>query len=74
MIRTAWIALAAVLVAMIILFLALPLTLLTLGWAGLQLSHAMFGLIGLWWVVRTVVGLIIVLQGRPYPRPQAWLI
>jgi uncharacterized membrane protein len=73
-IRTAWIALAAAMAGVISLLLFLPLTLIAIGFAGLHLSGLIFTVTGVWVAVRSVVGLLFVIQGKPYPRPQAWLI
>jgi uncharacterized membrane protein len=37
------------------------------GWGGA-------GLVGVWFYVRCVVGIIYLVQDESYPRPEAWLI
>ncbi len=74
LIRTIWIALAWSLIAGLIMLVGLPLTLVLIGFFFLHLAWGIFGLIGVWFTVRCVVGLIYLSRGEPYPRPSAWLI
>jgi uncharacterized membrane protein len=73
-IRTAWIALAWGVLGGIVALVGLPLTLVLIGFLFLKLAFAIFALIGIWFVVRSVVGLIYASRGEAYPRPGAWLI
>lgn len=58
--------LGAVLTATIILApIGLPMVVIGLGAAAL---------VGVWFYVRCVVGILYLLQDEPYPRPDAWLI
>jgi uncharacterized membrane protein len=74
LIRTVWIALAWCLLAGVIMVIGLPLTLVLIGFLFLKLGLVIFALTGIWFVVRSVVGLIFASRGDPYPRPGAWLI
>jgi uncharacterized membrane protein len=73
-IRTVWIALAWGLIGGVLLVFGLPLTLVLIGFVFLYVAWTIFGLIGAWFVVRCVVGLIYASRDEAYPRPQAWLI
>lgn len=74
LIRTVWIALAWGLLGGVIMLVGLPLTLILIGFVFLKLALAIFGLTGIWFIVRCVVGLIYASRGEAYPRPGAWLI
>ena len=73
-IRTVWIGLAWALLGGVIALVGLPLTLVLIGFLFLKLAFGIFGLIGIWFLVRCVVGLIYASRGEAYPRPAAWLI
>ena len=73
-IRTLLIGLAGLLLGGFIGVLGVPLTLVAIGFAFLQLAHSILALTGLWFVIRCVVGLIFAARGQAYPRPTAWLI
>ena len=73
-IRTVWIALAWCLLGGVIALVGLPLTLVLIGFLFLKLAFGIFGLTGVWFVVRSVAGLIYASRDQAYPRPGAWLI
>jgi uncharacterized membrane protein len=74
LIRTVWIGLVWLLAAGILGVLGLPLTVVLVGFAFLYVAWAIVALLGVWFLVRSVVGLIYAARGEPYPRPRAWLI
>lgn len=58
-IRTFWIGLAALIVGLALLWIVIG-------------ALVLFAL-GVWWLLRNVVGLIRLLEGKPIPDPKAWL-
>ena len=34
----------------------------------------LWGVVGVWFAVRCIVGLVYLSQGEAYPRPNSWLI
>lgn len=73
LIRTFWIGLAAAIVGGVIFLVGLPLSIVLIGLPLLALSWAIFGLLGVWFIVRLVLGAIYLARNEAYPRPQAWL-
>ena len=72
-IRTFWIALVGVLIAIAVGIVSIPLIFILIGIPLLWLDGLFLTAITVWFVVRCVVGLIHAAESRPYPRPQAWL-
>lgn len=73
-VRTAWIGLVWLAIAAAVWLVGLPLTVVLVGLAFWWLAGTMLAILGVWFVVRCVVGLIFIGRNEPYPRPQAWLI
>jgi uncharacterized membrane protein len=73
-IRTVWLWLAGLAVAAILMMFALPLTLVLIGFAIIPVAITLASAVTVWMFVRSVVGLIFIARGQPYPRPDAWLI
>jgi uncharacterized membrane protein len=74
LIRTAWISLLWLVVVGMIFLIGLPLTVILIGFLFWWIAGAILTLIGVWFVLRCVVGLIFLSRGEAYPRPQAWII
>jgi uncharacterized membrane protein len=71
-IRTVWIALAWALIGGLFMLIGLPLTLVLIGFLFLKLAAVIFGLLALWFVIRSVTGLIYIAKGEAHPRPRTW--
>ena len=74
-IRTFWIGLAGGVLATIIAAAGFPL-LLALGFGVVlfAVSGLMIAALWVWFLVRSVLGLITLAQGYPYARPRSWIV
>lgn len=72
-IRTFWIALIGTLAGLAAFVVSIPLCFILIGIPLLLASCVFLCAIGVWLVVRCIVGLIAAAEDRPYPRPQAWM-
>jgi uncharacterized membrane protein len=73
LIRTFWIGLAAALVGGALVVVGLPLMLILIGFPIMAFGWTILGLLGVWFLVRLVLGAIHLARGEAYPRPYAWL-
>lgn len=74
-IRTFWLGLAASVGAGFMILAGIPLLLLFgLGVIPMVVGGLLFGVIGIWFAVRCIAGLVYVLNGQPYPRPYSLFI
>lgn len=74
-IRTFWIGLAGGLLAGIIAAAGVPLMLaFGLGFILFALSGLLIAALWVWFLVRSVLGLITLAQGYPYARPRSWIV
>jgi uncharacterized membrane protein len=74
-IRTFWLSLVWALALGALGLIGLPLAILTFGllsWA-VAVPWGLLGLLGFWFLVRCILGLIYIARDEPYPRPRAWL-
>jgi len=61
------VGLAGLVMTVTLILAPIGIPLMIIGWGGA-------GLVGVWFYVRCVVGIIYLVQDEPYPRPEAWLI
>jgi uncharacterized membrane protein len=73
-IRSFWMFFGWALIAFAMIAIGLPLSILLVGIPAVVLGAAILCGLSLFFGLRCVVGLIYLAQGRPYPRPQTWLI
>jgi len=73
-IRTFWIFFGWAVIALAMIGMGIPLSILLVGIPAVILGAAILCGLSLFFALRCVVGLIYLAQGRPYPRPQTWLI
>jgi uncharacterized membrane protein len=74
LIRTFWLSIAWLIIAGGMMLFGAPLSLVLIGLPFLWLGWFIFGAVGVWYLVRCVVGLIFLGRGDAYPRPRTWLI
>ena len=72
-IRTVWTALAWWIIAGILIFWGVPLSLILIGAPLLVLGGLILALAHIWFAVRCILGLVYLSRGEAYPRPRAWL-
>jgi uncharacterized membrane protein len=72
-IRTFWLSIWWFIIGLALLLVGLALLVLLIGIPMMILGGVILGAISVWFVVRTLLGLIYLLKGEAYPRPRAWL-
>ena len=74
LIRTFWIALAAMIAGGLICGVGGILTVILIGFPILAAGGLIMALASIWFGVRAIVGLVYVSRGEAYPRPYAVLV
>jgi uncharacterized membrane protein len=72
--RTFWLGLGWCFLWGLLFVIAIPLSFILIGIPLLILAKLMLGLGVVWYGVRCIVGVVVLSQGEPYPRPYSWLI
>ncbi len=73
-VRTIWVGLAWLLIGVGLFVVGLPLTLVLVGLLFLKAAVVIWGVLGLWFLARSVMGLVYAIRDEPYPRPRSWLV
>jgi uncharacterized membrane protein len=73
LIRTFWMALALCVAAGLLFIVGLPLSFVLVGIPLVVLAGAIWALVGVWFAIRCIVGVIYLARNEPYPRPYTWL-
>lgn len=73
-IRTFWLSIWWFVIGLALFLVGLALAVLLIGIPLLIAGGTILGAISVFFVVRTIMGLVYLLQGQAYPRPQTWLI
>ena len=73
-IRTFWLWIWWFLIGLALLIFGFVLMVVLIGIPMMIVGGAIFSLINVWFVTRTILGLVYLLKGEAYPRPRAWLI
>lgn len=74
LIRTFWLSFAWALIGLALFAFGAPFSLILIGIPFLKLAFLIWGLIGVWFAVRCIVGLVYVSRGEAYPRPRTWFV
>ena len=74
LIRTFWIGLVAIIAGVSLVVWGAIFSFILIGIPFLILGKLMLALLGVWFAIRCVVGLVKLSQDEAYPRPHAWLI
>ena len=72
-IRTFWIAIAWWIIAGVLIFWGIPLSLILIGVPLLIAGGLILAMTHIWFALRCILGLIYVSRGDAYPRPRTWL-
>ena len=72
-IRTFWIAIAWWIIAAVLIFWGIPLSLILIGVPLLIAGGLIVAMTHIWFALRCILGLIHVSRGEAYPRPRSWL-
>jgi uncharacterized membrane protein len=73
LIRTFWMALGWCVLGLLLFAVGLPLSVVLIGLPLLALSWVIWALVGVWYAVRLVIGVIYLARDEPYPRPYSLL-
>jgi uncharacterized membrane protein len=73
-VRTFWMTLAWCAIGGLLFIFGLPLSFVLIGLPMLALSWVIWGLVGVWFAVRCVLGVIHLARDEAYPRPHTWLV
>ncbi|EJL33640.1 putative membrane protein [Caulobacter sp. AP07] len=73
-IRTFWLSIWWFLGGLALVLVGLVLAVLLIGFPMMIAGGLILSLISVWFVVRTILGLVYLLRGEAYPRPLTWLI
>jgi len=73
-IRTFWMSIGWFLAGLGIFLVGVLLAIVLVGIPLIIVGCAIMGAVGLWFAIRTILGLVHVLRGEAYPRPRTWLI
>jgi uncharacterized membrane protein len=73
-IRTFWLSIWWFLIGLALFLVGLALAVLLIGIPMLIAGGVIMGAIGVFFVVRCIMGLVYLMQGQAYPRPMTWLI
>jgi uncharacterized membrane protein len=71
---TFWLALAGSTIAWLLIGVGIPLTLIVVGIVPVIVGGVALAIIGIWFAVRSVLGLVYALKGEAYPRPRNLIV
>jgi uncharacterized membrane protein len=74
LIRTFWITVLALLAGCVAMAVGAVLAIILIGIPIMAVAGLFMALAGIWFVVRSVVGLVYAVQNQPYPNPVTWLV
>jgi uncharacterized membrane protein len=74
LIRTFWMSIVGFVVTGIALGIGVLLSIILIGIPIVIVAGAAMTLVCVWFVIRSVAGLIYAIQNQPHPRPYTWLI
>jgi len=69
-IRTFWLFLAGVVISSLLIVVGIPLLIVLVGIIPIIVGGVALSLIGVWFAVRTILGLVYAVRGDAYPRPR----
>jgi len=73
-IRTFWLSIWWFLIGLALFLVGLALAVLLIGIPMLIIGGTIMGAISVFFAVRSIMGLVYLLQGQAYPRPMSWLV
>ena len=74
LIRTFWMGLAWCLIGALLTGVGAVLAIVLIGIPPLFMGLTILSLVGVWFIVRSVMGLIYLARDEAHPRPETWLI
>jgi len=73
LIRTFWMAIGWFLIGVALVVIGIPLTLVLIGVPMWLLGGFICGAVGIWFAIRSILGVVYLARGDAYPRPMTWL-
>lgn len=73
-IRTFWTGIGWAIIGAVLLIWGIPLSFVLIGVPLLMVSWTIFALLGVWFALRCILGLVYLSRGEAYPRPRTWLV
>ncbi len=73
-VRTFWTCAAMFLLGLIVVGVGGVLMVVLIGFPIFHLGLAIMGFAGIWFFIRSIVGVVFLAQGLPYPRPRSWFL
>jgi uncharacterized membrane protein len=74
LISTFWLGLFTAIAAGVLMAVGAILSIILIGFPIMGLAWLIFSALGIWFVVRLVVGAVHLARDEAYPRPNAWLL
>lgn len=73
-IRSFWLSIAFALLGGLLILVGIPLLLVGIGALMIGVGWLILAALWIWFLVRSVIGLVTLYRGDPYPRPSAWIV
>jgi len=73
LIRTFWMSIAWWIIGGFLVLFGGVFSIILVGLPFLMLGGLILALVGVWWAIRCIVGVIYLARDEPYPRPETWL-
>lgn len=73
LIRTFWMGIGWAIIGGCLLLFGIPLSLILVGIPLVIVGGLILTVLGIWYGVRCVLGVIFLARNEPYPRPHTWL-
>lgn len=72
--RTFWLSIWWFVIGAMLFLVGLPLSIILIGLPMIFVGATICGFVWLYFVVRSIIGLVYLLQNEPHPRPDGWLL
>ena len=73
-IRSFWLSIAFALLGGLLVSLGISLLIVGIGALMIGLGWLILAALWVWFLVRSVIGLVTLYRGEAYPRPRAWIV
>ncbi|MCR5877348.1 hypothetical protein [Phenylobacterium sp. J367] len=73
LIRTFWMSIAWWIIGGCLAIWGAVFSVILIGLPFLAIGVFIMGVVGVWWALRCILGVIYLARDEPYPRPYAWL-
>ena len=73
-IRSFWLSLGFALLGGLLISAGVPLLLIGVGALMIGLGGLILAALWIWFLVRSIIGLVTLYRGDAYPRPRAWIV